>query len=510
MDKISIKDLQGNPIKNFYQWDLDQKVVFTGIQSANCVDVHFCNYDSKEALVVTPDIDGDRLSACVPNILLQHPKPVIIYIYCTDENTGSRTTHAVKIVVVPRPRPADYAYTETEVLCYRELDKRIKALESLDADSVTKNELQEILEDALASKLHVPPAAAVGQYFRVAAVDENNIVTAVEAVDAPKGGDTVTDEQITQAVSDYMAENPVEGGKGEPGEPGADGKDGFSPTVTVGQTENGAVITITDKNGTTTATVANGKDGADGAPGEKGDKGDTGATGPAGAAGKDGKDYVLTASDKAEIVQAVLDELGGQPVRGVVDENNNIVISGSLADGTYTLKYENADGTYTEIGTFDVGKVGPAYTNLFDPASATLNQRWSNSNFAYKAENGIVVSDYIPITIPSDADNPSVLRWRGGSMTGNAGLIYFNSSKTVINASDASTNGAGLHSSDTSFTTDVNGDGMVYLGFKNGSLQSNWQTSAAYIRLSLYVGSSALTLDDIQNIIITIDEPIVD
>ena len=117
------------------------------------------------------------------------------------------------------------------------------------------------------SRLVAPQSASVGQYFRVAAVDANGVVTAVEAVDAPKGGDTVTDEQITQAVSDYMAENPVEGGKGEPGEPGADGKDGFSPTVTVGQTENGAVITITDKNGTTTATVANGKDGADGQDG---------------------------------------------------------------------------------------------------------------------------------------------------------------------------------------------------------------------------------------------------
>lgn len=223
-----------------------------------------------------------------------------------------------------------------------------------------------------------------------------------------------------------------------------------------------------------------------------------------------GADYILTSEDKKEIAQIVLDELGGQPVFGVVDENNNIIISGSLEDGTYTIKYEHTDGSVTEIGTFDVGETGPAYHNLFDPAAATLNQRWSNSNFAYKAENGIVVSDYIPITIPSDADNPSVLRWRGGSMTGNAGLIYFNSSKTVINASDASTNGAGLSSTNTSFTTDENGDGMVYLGFKNGSLQSNWQTSAAYIRLSLYVGSSALTLDDIQDIIITIDEPIVE
>lgn len=79
-------------------------------------------------------------------------------------------------------------------------------------------------------------------------------------------------------------------GSGGGGEGGADG---FSPIATVEQTENGAVITITDKAGTTTATVTNGEDGATGPQGPKGDtgeqgpKGDTGATGPQGTAGSD-------------------------------------------------------------------------------------------------------------------------------------------------------------------------------------------------------------------------------
>lgn len=49
-----------------------------------------------------------------------------------------------------------------------------------------------------------------------------------------------------------------EPGGGEPGEPG------FSPIANVTQTADGAVITITDKAGTTTATISNGKDGASG------------------------------------------------------------------------------------------------------------------------------------------------------------------------------------------------------------------------------------------------------
>ena len=37
------------------------------------------------------------------------------------------------------------------------------------------------------------------------------------------------------------------------------GEDGFSPIATVKQTDDGAVISITDKNGMTTATITNGK-----------------------------------------------------------------------------------------------------------------------------------------------------------------------------------------------------------------------------------------------------------
>lgn len=51
-------------------------------------------------------------------------------------------------------------------------------------------------------------------------------------------------------------------------EKGDDG--GFSPTAKVEQTADGAVITITDKSGTTTATVTDGKDGKNGTNGTDG------------------------------------------------------------------------------------------------------------------------------------------------------------------------------------------------------------------------------------------------
>ena len=61
-----------------------------------------------------------------------------------------------------------------------------------------------------------------------------------------------------------------------------------SPTATVGQTEDGATITITDKDGTTTAQIMNGADGPQGPAGPQGATGATGPEGPQGPAGPQG------------------------------------------------------------------------------------------------------------------------------------------------------------------------------------------------------------------------------
>lgn len=45
---------------------------------------------------------------------------------------------------------------------------------------------------------------------------------------------------------------------------------------------------------------------------------------------------------------------GDIPIYGIVDGENNIVMSGSLVAGTYTLKYQNSDGSTSEIGTFTI------------------------------------------------------------------------------------------------------------------------------------------------------------
>ena len=66
------------------------------------------------------------------------------------------------------------------------------------------------------------------------------------------------------------------------------GIDGVSPIATVTQTATGATISITDRDGTTTADILNGEQGPKGDKGEKGDKGDQGERGEQGIQGEKG------------------------------------------------------------------------------------------------------------------------------------------------------------------------------------------------------------------------------
>lgn len=64
------------------------------------------------------------------------------------------------------------------------------------------------------------------------------------------------------------------GQDGAPGAPGEDGADGVSPSASVAQTGEGAVVTVTDAGGTTTATILHGEKGDKGDAGDPGEKGD--------------------------------------------------------------------------------------------------------------------------------------------------------------------------------------------------------------------------------------------
>lgn len=144
---------------------------------------------------------------------------------------------------------------------------------------------------------------------------------------------------------------------------GGSGEDGFSPIATVEQTEDGAVISVTDANGTTTATVTNGKDGAKGDKGDKGDrgdkgdKGDKGDAGTPGTQGEKGDSGVYILSDGETIADAPAD------AKVVIDPNGEalevIPAPKTAAVGqTIVVKAVDANGKPTEWEATDFPEGG--------------------------------------------------------------------------------------------------------------------------------------------------------
>lgn len=121
-----------------------------------------------------------------------------------------------------------------------------------------------------------------------------------------------------------------------------------------------------------------------------------------------GTDY-WTDADQESIVQQVITALG-TPVFGRVDENNNIILNGELADGTYTYWYEGKDGQQVEIGKLIIGEVeNPNLLTIAidenkNPFVGTNGEigyvagyRVNSSNQAVAANTPVFLTGYIPV-----------------------------------------------------------------------------------------------------------------
>lgn len=96
-----------------YQWDTGRKVKIHTCTDATVDEVHFSNLRDQVALRVEPvEQDGEYI-ASIPNILLQKPKNLNVYVVVVSED-GESTTYSKTFSVRQRERPEDYVYTETE------------------------------------------------------------------------------------------------------------------------------------------------------------------------------------------------------------------------------------------------------------------------------------------------------------------------------------------------------------------------------------------------------------
>ena len=230
---------------------------------------------------------------------------------------------------------------------------------------------------------------------------------------------TITDANGTSTV---FISNGADGAKGDPGakgDKGDPGTDGVSPSAKVEQTETGAVITIKDASGTTTATLTNGAKGETGAKGDPGAKGDTGAKGDKGDPGADGVSpsakveqtetgAVITVSDSsgtttATITNGAKGETGAQGPQGIKGDPG--------AKGDTGAKGDKGDpGTSISItGTTESTDDGGNNTITFsDGTTLTIKNGKTGSAGTYTAGDGITISGGVISVSYGNAEEASV------------------------------------------------------------------------------------------------------
>jgi hypothetical protein len=154
-----------------YQWDLNRKVI---VEDITITEVHFCNRTTDCSLVVRPYWlqPANLFVADIPNEILQHSFDIRVYAYC-DEYTKVEEVLKVK----PRTRPADYVYTETEVIQYSTLVDRMDALEKDLTNTVAEEVNRYVAEN--------PPQADFSNYYNKTET-ENIVNEAVGNISIPE------------------------------------------------------------------------------------------------------------------------------------------------------------------------------------------------------------------------------------------------------------------------------------------------------------------------------------
>lgn len=277
------------------------------------------------------------------------------------------------------------------------------------------------------------------------------------------------------------------------------GAGGHSPTATVNQTANGAVISITDKNGTTTATVTNGKDGLAGAAGKDGTSVTVASVSESTA---DGGSNVVTFSDGKKLnIKNGRNGIDATPVTplfvNTIEECTDTTKPYVLPDGyiyAYVMKETVGGAGYTNLVPTSTDTDGSVYNGTGYKDNARLS---SSGGVSSTAQTGSVVIGFSPCTIDD------VIRIKGAKWIGNATGHYnfnlYSSSKTFLDGANTAENGHTPY--------DRTGSAFVYddaTGITTIDLaQTTWKTGGqtpAFFRINVY-GKGA-------DLIITVNEEI--
>lgn len=138
-------NIEGNR-EALYQWDKNQRIILTNIKKG--IEVHFSDEHNTmpECPVVLTYEENGNMYANIPNILLQKSGIITVYIYVLEEDKSYTEYHA-EILVLSRPKPADYIYTEIEVWsAQKAVEEALAAQTPTIVEKAAKEATQMVLE----------------------------------------------------------------------------------------------------------------------------------------------------------------------------------------------------------------------------------------------------------------------------------------------------------------------------------------------------------------------------
>jgi hypothetical protein len=142
----------------------------------------------------------------------------------------------------------------------------------------------------------------------------------------------------------------------------------------------------------------------------------------------------------------------------------------------------------------------PSYTNLFTTSGAQLNKR-INSSGALTNADGYVTTDFIDITGKTPFSASTKLYVKNANFNSSS-----NYAKILSFVSKPASGYACFSSINSGNISQVNeGNGVISVS----NIASSFPSGVKYMVFTLKVKDSAITADDIKDIVITIDEPIV-
>lgn len=219
LQAVFTKNVNKIEVSGLTQWNRGQKLEVTIPDLPESFEAHFSYKGAGTAHVVEATGKDGTAVISIPNIIFTQSKDAVCWIYYTDGDSGE-TVKTIYLPIEEREKPSDYVYTESEVLSYKSLEERIKALEKGGASD-------DAIAQAVSAWLEENPIQSGATEAQAKQIQEN--ATNIGKLQATVN-DKLDSSKLPEAVNDALAQAKASGEfDGKDGQDGKDGADGKTP-----------------------------------------------------------------------------------------------------------------------------------------------------------------------------------------------------------------------------------------------------------------------------------------